>query len=128
MENIEAVCIKGDIIGSRKIGKEIQLKSIVQELNSIFEGNILTDFTVRFGDELFGVVNDFEVGYKVFRELFFLSREYKVPLYVGVGFGNIVNRNLKNPDDVNGQAIWNSADALEFLQLLTFRGKSTIQS
>jgi hypothetical protein len=128
MENIEAVCIKGDIIGSRKIGKEIQLKSIAKELNNIFEGNILTDFTVRFGDELFGVVNDFEVGYKVFRELFFLSREYKVPLYVGVGFGNIINRNLKNPDDVNGQAIWNSADALEFLQLSTFRGKSTIQS
>lgn len=128
METIKAVCIKADIIGSRKNGKEIQLKSIVQELNTTFEKNLLTNFTVRFGDELFGIANDFEAGYKVFRELFLLSRKYKVPLYVGVGFGNIVNKNLKNPDNVNGQAIWNSADALEFLQLSTFRGKSAIQS
>lgn len=128
LEKIKAVCIKGDIIGSRKNGKEKQLKTIIKELNSKFESNLLTDFTLRFGDEIFGIIDDFRVGYEVFKELFYLSRKYNLPLYVGVGYGEIPNENLKNPDEVNGLAIWNAADALEFLKSSTFRGKSAIHS
>ncbi|PLR78610.1 hypothetical protein CU633_05120 [Bacillus sp. V3-13] len=37
-------------------------------------------------------------------------------MYVGVGFDDIINQNLTDPNTVNGKAIWNSADAIKILK------------
>lgn len=128
MKTIPAVCIRGDIISSRVNRKEKELRTIADRLNREFQGHLIIDFTVRSGDELFGIVADFRSGYEAFKELYYLSKKYTVPLYVGVGFADIFNENLDNPDQVNGPAIWNATDALEFLRTTNFRGKNTIYS
>ncbi|MGI8314903.1 SatD family protein [Halobacillus mangrovi] len=112
----QCVCITADVIGSRKSNKGIELAMIVSELNKKLKEDIVTKFTIRAGDEIFGVVNEFHKGFDAYKELFSLSKELNVPLYVGVGFGSIFEQNLSDPDLVSGQAIWNSADALDFLK------------
>lgn len=128
MDKIPAVCIKGDIIGSRVNRKERELKGIVDHLNHEFNGHLITEFTIRAGDEFFGIVNRFRSGYEVFKEIYYLSQKFRVPLYVGVGFGDIFNESLDDPERVNGEAIWNASDALEFLRTTNFRGKDAIHS
>lgn len=112
----ECVCITADVIGSRTNNKENQLAKIVLNLNSKFKKFLVTKFNIRAGDEIFGVVNGFRDGFAAYKELYNLSKEYEVPFYVGVGFGEIVRKNKSNPDLVAGQAVWNSADALRYLK------------
>ncbi|PLR85686.1 MULTISPECIES: SatD family protein [Bacillus] len=112
----KCVCISADVIDSRVKSKHKELVDIANELNLKYENEIITKFTVRAGDEIFGVVHDFDKGYRVFKDLFKLSKTHQVPLYVGVGFDDIFNQNLIDPNTVNGKAIWNSADAIKILK------------
>lgn len=116
MEFIKSVCITADVMNSRKNGKESKLEDIVTHLNNKFKNNLITKFSVRAGDEIFGILEDFKVGYQAFKELYNLSKTHKVPLYVGVGFGDIKNEDITKENKVNGVAIWNSADALSTLK------------
>ncbi|WP_226670755.1 SatD family protein [Metabacillus litoralis] len=124
MDRLRATCITADVINSRKNKKEEQLELIAKELNEKFSNSLLTEFTVRAGDELFGVVNNFNDGYWAFKELFYLSKKFQVPLYVGGGFGEVGNEKLDNPDGVNGRAIWNAADALKILKDKKFKTRA----
>jgi hypothetical protein len=112
----KCVCLSADVIDSRFKSKHKELQDITNELNFKYENVLITKFTVRAGDEIFGIVNGFDNGYSVFKELFKLSKTFKVPLYVGVGFEDILNQNLTDPNTVNGKAIWNSADAIKILK------------
>lgn len=113
---VPALCIMADVIASRKTDKKKELRHITSTINQLFRASMLTDFTVRSGDELFGVLRKFSDGYLVLKELLMLSDELKVPLYVGVGIGFVSNEDLDNPNEVNGSAIWSAADALQLLK------------
>lgn len=112
----KCVCLTADVIDSRIKNKYKELQDITNELNLKFKNILITKFTVRAGDEIFGLVNGFDKGYSVFKELYKLSKKYEVPLYVGVGFADIFDQNLTDPNTVNGKAIWNSADAIRMLK------------
>lgn len=116
MEFIKGVCITADVMNSRKNGKDSKLEEIVTHLNTKFKDNLVTEFSLRAGDEIFGILKDFKIGYRAFKELYHLSKIHKVPLYVGVGFGDIKNEYLAYENKVKGVAIWNSADALSMLK------------
>lgn len=116
MDTSKVVSITADVMNSRQNGKEKQLEKITTHLNGKFEDHLVTTFSIRSGDELFGILKDFKAGYQAFKELYTLSKVYNLPLYVGVGLGEIKNENLDNPNTVNGLAIWNSADALSLLK------------
>ncbi|WP_067841733.1 hypothetical protein [Amphibacillus sediminis] len=117
MELIEnCVCLTADVINSRAKDKLTELAQIVAALNRTNRQAIVTPFTVRAGDELFGIVKSFTVGYRAFKELHRLASQLDIALYVGIGFGSIYNNQLENPNQVNGQAIWNAADALELVK------------
>ena len=88
----KCVCISADVIDSRIKSKHKELQDITNELNLKYENVLITKFTVRAGDEIFGIVNGFDNGYSVFKTLFKLSNKNKVPLYVGVGFEDILNQ------------------------------------
>jgi hypothetical protein len=111
-DQIPALCIIADVIASRRTDKKPELRSIVEIMNNRFRDSIITDFTLRNGDEVFGLLNKFSNGYHVLKGMLALSEELSVPLYVGIGIGFISNEDLDNPNEVNGTAIWNAADAL----------------
>gem|GEM_PF-5075200 len=60
MENSQkipyALCIKADVIDSRRNHKERILPEIARELNESYAGTLFTPFSVRAGDELFSVL------------------------------------------------------------------------
>jgi len=119
MENnptINAVCITADIIASRESGKDKELPQVVHFLNEKYDGKCITMFTKRMGDEIFGILADFSDAYWVLKDLFTLSIQKALPLYVGIGFGVVKKDNKHHVHDVNGTAIWNSADALKVLK------------
>lgn len=113
MEKIDAFCLIADVAQSRINPKAKELDTMITSLNREFHKDLLTNFTVRAGDEIFGLATDFRKGYAMFKELYYLARTNKVSLYVGVGFGNIYKQNLDNPEEVNGPAIWYASDALK---------------
>lgn len=115
-DRILGMCIMADVIASRKMDKKDELKHIVNALNESFHEGLITNFTIRSGDEIFGVLRTFSDSYKVLKLMQQLSDEWSVPLYVGLGFGFINNRDLANPHEINGRAIWDAADALNRLK------------
>lgn len=115
-DEIPCICLMGDVIASRKEEKHKQLKKMVSILNKQLEEALLTDFTIRSGDEIFGNISNFPDGYRALKEMLRLSNELDVPLCIGVGMGFILNNDLMNPHEVNGQAIWDAADALHILK------------
>jgi hypothetical protein len=115
-DRILGICIIADVIASRKIDKKDELKKIADILNNKFYEKRLTDFTVRSGDEIFGIIRKYSDSYRVLKEMLRLSDELNVPLCVGLGMGFITNRDLNNPHEVNGPAIWDAADALSMLK------------
>lgn len=114
--SIHAVCFTADVIDSRKNGKEAELDEIALFLNDRHSKTCLTPFTKRAGDEIFGVVSSFADAYVVLKDFFRLSEKKKVPLYVGVGIGTVKRLNVKDPNTVNGSAVWNAADALKLIK------------
>ncbi|WP_052476230.1 SatD family protein [Cohnella kolymensis] len=119
---VPAFCLIADVMSSRKDGKKNELRYITKELNDKHHTALLTPFSVRSGDELFGIIRDFSKAYYVLKDLLLLSNESDVPLYVGVGIGSVTNEDLNNPHEVNGDAIWSAADALNALK----KGKSGV--
>ncbi|TFE25174.1 SatD family protein [Cohnella luojiensis] len=115
-DRILGICIIADVIASRKADKKEELKKMVSMLNETFKEGLLTDFTVRSGDEIFGILRKFSDSYRALKEMLRLSDELNVPLYVGLGLGFITNRDITNPHEVNGPAIWDAADALSMLK------------
>lgn len=120
MENsktsFNAVCVTADVMNSRINGKDSEIESVVRYLNEKYLQNCLTPFTKRAGDELFGVVRKFSGVYLLIKDLCQLSNELDIPLYVGVGIGTVINKNIDQPHNVNGTAIWSSSDALKLLK------------
>lgn len=115
-EKIPALCIIADVIASRHTDKKNELRKMTEVINNQFPDSILTEFTVRNGDEVFGILSKYSEGYRVLKNMLTLSEELHVPLYVGVGIGFISNEDLDNPHEVNGSAIWSASDALQYLK------------
>lgn len=113
---INCVCITADVIGSRTNRKEKELQEIVQYLQEKYDDKCVTAFTKRFGDEIFGILYHFADAYRVLKDLYILSFKHDIPLYVGVGMGSVEGDHLEDPHNVNGHAVWNSADALKLLK------------
>lgn len=115
-EQIQAVCIIADVINSRENEKEKELQTVVQLMNDKYEKDCITPFTKRMGDEIFGVLANYSDAYYVLKDLFDLSQQKNLPLYVGIGFGGVFNKRTSDANHVNGTAIWNAADAIERLK------------
>lgn len=115
-EHVQAVCIIADIIDSRENKKEKELQKVVQLMNEKYEEDCITPFTKRMGDEVFGVLANYSDAYYVLKDLFHLSRQKNLPLYVGIGLGSVFDGQMDDANHVNGTAIWNAADAVERLK------------
>lgn len=114
--NPHAFCIKADVIGSRASHQAQLLPEIARELNARFASDLLTPFTVRAGDELFGVLMNPEAGFQAYKALYALSTARGLPFYVGMGAGSVDLNESANAELVNGAAIWLAAEALEKLK------------
>ncbi len=121
-EKIPALCIIADVIASRNKDKKNELRKMTEVINNRFLDSILTEFTVRNGDEVFGILSKYSEGYRVLKNMLTLSEELSVPMYVGIGIGLITNEDLDNPHVVNGSAIWSASDALQHLKKKKTRG------
>ncbi|HLS36195.1 MAG TPA: SatD family protein [Bacillota bacterium] len=117
MEYNESVCLLADVIDSRKNRKYKQLHALAGKLNNVFQKQLIVPFQVRAGDELYGVVEQFQVGYDAFQHLYRLSKNKQIPFYVGVGFGTIYFEPEQNEANANGPAIWRAADALKMTKI-----------
>jgi hypothetical protein len=116
-EQLKCACIIGDVISSKKIGsKAEELDEISEKINKELNNHILTPFTQRIGDEIFGIVNTYSKAYYVLKQLYLLSKEYSVPLYVGVGFGAVEDKDVTNPHKVNGSAVWSASESLSSIK------------
>lgn len=113
---LSALCIIADVKSSRAVDKKNELREITEIINSKVESRLITPFSVRNGDELFGILNTYSDGYHVLKELFMLSEEKSTPLYVGIGLGFITDEDLNNPHEVNGSSIWHASSALSNLK------------
>lgn len=116
MKQIQCTCVTADIINSRDNNKSIYLEGIVKELNRLFSDQLVTKFCIRAGDEMFGILQGYKLGFNAVKELYAISSSKEIPLYVGIGLGSIESKNINDPNRVNGSAIWNSADALALLK------------
>lgn len=115
-EQIQAVCIIADVIDSRKNEKEKELQEVVEWLNKEYKHGCITPFTKRMGDEIFGVLSNYSDAYYVLKELFYLSQQKNLPLYIGIGIGSVFDEQANDANHVNGTAIWNAADAIDRLK------------
>lgn len=115
-EQIQAVCIIADVIDSRKNEKEKELQKVVQLMNNKYEKDCIAPFTKRMGDEIFGVLANYSDAYYVLKDLFDLSRQKNLPLYIGIGIGSVFDEQANNANHVNGTAIWNAADTIDRLK------------
>ncbi|NMC15725.1 MAG: hypothetical protein GYA40_03675 [Chloroflexi bacterium] len=114
--NPHAFCIKADVIGSRGSHQAQLLPEIAQELNARFAGDLLTPFTVRAGDELFGILTNPEAGFQAYKALYALATARGLPFYVGMGTGSVDLSASADAELVNGAAIWLAAEALDKLK------------
>lgn len=112
----QATCITIDVVDSRINHKSGELKKIAAVLNNRYKASLLIPFVIRSGDELFGIVKNIKDGYRIYKNIYTLTKEHQIPVYIGVGVGEIHEENYSNPDLVQGEAIWHAADALKSLK------------
>jgi len=110
------VCIRADLVGSRRTGEASKLPEIVDVLNQIVPEGALIRFTLRAGDELFAVYGNIQAGYRAFRCLHAQAKAAQLRFYVGLGIGAIESENRAEAERINGEAIWRASDALEELK------------
>jgi len=110
------VCIRADLVGSRRTGEASKLPEIVDVLNQIVPEGALIRFTLRAGDELFAVYGNIQAGYRAFRCLHAQAKAAQLRFYVGLGIGGIESENRAEAERINGEAIWRASDALEELK------------
>lgn len=115
-DQISAICIIADVMESRKNKKDRELEYVVQSLNNKYEKNSLIPFSKRMGDEVFGVLANYSDAYYVFKDLFHLSQQKTIPLYVGIGIGYVFANEIPDAHQINGTAVWNAADAINYLK------------
>ncbi len=77
-EKIPALCIIADVIASRHTDKKNELRKMTEVINNQFPDSILTEFTVRNGDEVFGILSKYSEGYRVLKNMLILSEEQHV--------------------------------------------------
>lgn len=110
---IPGFCIMADVMDSRSSEKKQELRQLVDAVNKRYSPACLTEFAVRNGDELFGILRRFSDGYGVLKLLFQESERLHIPLYAGAGIGQLADEDLHNPHEVNGSAVWSASDALK---------------
>lgn len=113
---IPAICIIADVIESRKNKKEEGLEKVVEVLNEKYQKRCMTPFSIRMGDEIFGVLAHFTDAYDALKDLFQLSQQKKIPFYTGIGIGHVFANEINDQHQINGTAIWNAADAIDYLK------------
>lgn len=110
------ICIRADLVGSRRTGEASRLPEIAAVLNCKANADALLPFTLRAGDELFAVYEDLKAGYRAFRCLHDQAKAAQIGFYVGLGIGGIESANRGEAERINGPAIWRASDALEELR------------
>lgn len=85
-------------------------------LNEKYGQACITQFSKRIGGEIFGVLANYSRAYDVLKDLFRLSNQRNIPLYVGIGIGTVKDKNINDEHNVNGTAIWNASDAIKRLK------------
>lgn len=119
-----------DCISSKKVQDVTKLlEEKTKKLNNdeMRNSSFLTDFSVRIGDEIQGVLRydgDFVKNVRYIREAFF-----PVKIRVGIGIGNIdggITDGVKDSWKLNGSAFHNARESLEYLSHHNLYGKKPL--
>lgn len=109
--------IRADVKQSTINKKYRDLKKIVSNVNDdlsiMFKNDrsTLIELTVRKGDELFAIYGSQDIAFEALQLILVAARTYKVPLYVGCGYGEI--EDISDDENlVNGVSIWRATNAL----------------
>lgn len=109
--------IKADIHASTQNKKYQDLSKLVMHVNEDLDirypkDDTLIKLMIRSGDELFGIYKDSKLFLEVYQRLIAEAKTYKIPLYIGLGYGLIENV-TRDEHLVNGPSIWQATKALE---------------
>lgn len=109
--------IKADIHASTQNKKYQDLSKLVMHVNEDLDiqypkDDTLIKLMIRSGDELFGIYKDSKLFLEVYQRLIAEAKIYKIPLYIGLGYGLIENV-TRDEHLVNGPSIWRATKALE---------------
>ncbi|WP_027964023.1 SatD family protein [Halalkalibacillus halophilus] len=108
-------CIAMDVIKSRTLDvKEVEatLLTYSEKLNYQFKDSLLIPFEVRKGDELIGVIKEFNQSMPIIKAIEkMVENDNILSFYIGCGFGRIETSNKSNMDVANGSAIANALKA-----------------
>lgn len=104
------VCIKIDVVESRKIDYQAWLKDLTKMLREEVEDFVI-DPTRRAGDEIFMVLSSMRDAWRCLRVLLRALHETEHEVYVGLGRGEISGAH-EGSEGVEGSAVWRASDAL----------------
>lgn len=108
--------IRADIKKSRTNLKYNKLEKLITKINEVQNSEhrleSIIDLQVRNGDEIFGVYKNPELFMDILKKLIVESKNLNIPLYVGIGVGNI-DENIKDSNLINGSSIWYATEALK---------------
>lgn len=110
---VPAVCFAADVKHSKQMEKAhlIQvLEECRETLNREFSGDLIIPFSVRNGDELVGVSENFSSVYPVVKRLLTLSALRKCPFYLGIGIGGLETAG-RSVHTMNGSAVIRAFEA-----------------
>lgn len=88
--------------------------NINDDLATIFknDSSTLIKLNIRKGDELFAIYRDLNIALEALQLLLTEAKAYKVPLYIGCGYGEI--EDVSDDENlVNGLSIWRASEALK---------------
>ena len=118
-KNSPYIAVIGDIRDSKKIKQrsEVQrkLKSILEEINEKYYGDIVSKFMITLGDEFQGLLckgsNTMDIILEIERKM------YPVKIRFGVGIGAITTDiNKEMPIGADGPGYYNARKAIDFMK------------
>jgi len=70
------MCIRADMIGSRRSGQSALLMEVIEVLNQKSDSDWIIPFTYRAGDELIAIFGSIPAGFHAFQELRIQAEEH----------------------------------------------------
>ncbi len=97
---------------------KLAIDEVTKQLNAKFKACIITEFTLKNGDEIVGVMSSFAEGYSAYKQMYELLEVHKLRAYIGLGFGYIEDTDELDIHKVYGTAITNAYRAVnQYLKL-----------
>jgi len=94
------------------------IEEVSKQLNAAFKEHIITEFSLKNGDEIVGVMSSFVEGYSAYKRLYELLDEHKLRAYIGIGFGYMEDKTERDVHKIYGTAITNAYRAVtQFLKM-----------